>query len=275
MTREAKFFLWISLICIFAIAYLYGGDANGSDYQSGILRSDKRIIEARDKKIISPSQVWTWWNSWHLVRRQAPFYGRKIPPPYTLTNSFVPRQAEELTWAHFSFAVWQKQIRELSDCNITKIEEWILEERKHSARVIRIDKIATNFYIVAYVRNKQNENIREVDGYRLFSISPQISDEAIFFNIPIKDIDPYKRRISLQPKKFLTKDIFLLNPSFFLQPTELEYIAIPYSFFAHKFIYEHHLIKKFAFKRGDPMIIKIKNDGIEVGFKKQMTIPES
>ena len=244
-------------------------------YQGGALSPDKRVIEARDKKIVSPSQRYTWYNSWHLVRRQALFYGRTIIPPYTLTNSFAPQQAEQLTWAHFSFAVWKNPIRELGDCNIFEIEKWIWKERKHSARIVRIDKLAEKFYVVAYVRQGHSKfNIREVDGYPLFDISPQISDEAIFFNIPIKDIDPFNRGIGLQPMKLSTKDIFLLNPAFFLQPTELEDIFIPYDFFANKFIHQHKKIKEFAITRGDPMMIKITNKGIVVRFRKETTASE-
>ncbi|MEA2065171.1 MAG: hypothetical protein U9O66_02645 [Patescibacteria group bacterium] len=244
-------------------------------YQGGALSPDKRIIESRDKKIISPSRVWTWWNSWHIIKRQPPFYGRKIYPPYTLINSFFPQQAEELTWAHFSFAVWQKPIREFGDCNISEIEKWIWKNRDHSARIVRIDKLAKNFYVVAYVRQGHTKfNIREVSGYPPFNISPQVNDEAIFFNIQIKDVDPFKRGIGLQPMKFSVKNIFLLNPAFFLQPTELEDVVISYNFFADKFIHQHKKIKEFATTRGDPMMIKITKTGIVVRFRKETAASE-
>ena len=106
------------------------------------------VINKSDKKIESPGKTWTWYNSWHVTRRQpGVFKTAEGRGPYTLTNSFDYHDFEELTWAHYSFYVFRGPIRESYDCNISEIEDKIWKELKQSARIIRIDKLDKDFYV--------------------------------------------------------------------------------------------------------------------------------
>ena len=237
------------------------------------------VINKSDKKIESPGKTWTWYNSWHVTRRQPGVLktaeGRG---PYTLTNSFDYHDFEELTWAYYSFYVFRGPIRESYDCNISEIEDKIWKELKQSARIIRIDKLDKNFYVVTYVRSDHKKfELEEVDGYPPFNMSEniRIGDEAIYFDVKVKSLDPYGRAIfTYQSMKMSVRDILLLNPAFLRRPAELEDVVVPYGFFAQKFIYEHPGIANHARKTGDPMVVKITKKGIVVRFYKQPAYEE-
>jgi hypothetical protein len=237
------------------------------------------VINKSDKKIKSPGKTWTWYNSWHVTRRQpGVLKTAEGGGPYTLTNSFDYHDFEELTWAHYSFYVFRSPIRESYDCNISEIEGKIWKELKQSARIIRIDKLDKNFYVVTYVRSDHKKfELEEVDGYPPFNMSEniRISDQAIHFDVKVKSLDPYGRAIfTYQPMKMLVRDILLLNPAFLRRPAEMEDVVVPYGFFAQKFIYEHPGIANHARKTGDPMVVKITPKGIVVRFYKQPAYEE-
>ena len=237
------------------------------------------VINKSDKKIESPGKTWTWYNSWHVTRRQpGVFKTAEGRGPYTLTNSFDCRDFEGLTWAHYSFYVFRDPIRESYDCNISEIEDKIWKELKQSARIIRIDKLDKNFYVVTYVRSDHKKfELEEVDGYPPFNMSEniRIGDKAIYFDVKVKSLDPYGRAIfTYQSMKMSVRDILLLNPAFLRRPAELEDVVVPYGFFAQKFIYEHPGIANHARKTGDPMVVEITKKGIVVRFYKQPAYEE-
>lgn len=182
-------------------------------------------------KFTSPRGSYTWYKSWVLKRSLK-----------TLTNSFQPELFEETIWIEYSYLAWKKPIRESGNCNIPEIEKWIFENFKYAAEVRYIEKKAPNFYIVVYRRNKQRMNIPKISGY-----PPIYIGNISRINIPIRDI-------------------FLLNPALIYNPSELEEIFIPYSFFADNFIYEH---PKIIGRGDDPMIIKFKECGILIEFRKR------
>ena len=232
------------------------------------------VIQEADKKIESPDKLWIWHNSWHVTRRQPGIFKREMGKgPYTLTNSFDARDFAELTWVHYSFYIFRGPIRESYDCNIREIEDRIWKERKHSANVVRIDKLEKDFYVVTYRRSKQKRfDLRKVDGYPLFNLGGniRIGVKAIFLDVKVKSLDPYGRAIfTYQPMKISMRDILLLNPALLRQPAELEDVVIPYEFFADNFIYEHPGIRKHAQVSGDPMVVKITEKGVVYRFYKQ------
>ncbi|MCK5460238.1 hypothetical protein KAI52_03925 [Candidatus Parcubacteria bacterium] len=247
--------------CLIVEAEIYKG--------GGLSSTDKWVINKNDKKIISPGGNYNWLNSWPVIRKQPIEFKRKIFPPYTLEYSFRTEWFEETIWLEYSYMIWKKPLHDYNDREIEKIEKWIFKFFKYAATVRYIEKKAANFSIIVYRRNNQKKrDIPKISGYPLFNF------ENIFVGhkrIEVefkKFLDPWGRKIE-EPLKIPMKDVFLLNPALIYEPSEMEEVHIPYSFFRDKFIYEHPKIKIFAYERGDPMIIELKDNGIIVKFRKR------
>ena len=196
-------------------------------YHGGTLYPPKKITITRDR-VISPEGSWTWYNSWVVVRNRDNCY-------------FDEKLAEETIWLEYSYMTWEGK---LGDCNhrkIKKIEKWIWENLGYAAIVLYIEEKAENLYVVIYKRNRQKMIFPENRGYPPFDFS-LMGDRV---SVPVKDI-------------------FLLNQAYVYEPSELTEVFIPYSFFAHNFIYEHPKV----INRGEaPMVIELKNNGIVVKFR--------
>ncbi len=242
----------------------------------------KNIVYAHTgyKKITSPNKRWTWYNNWQLIRRQPGVFKTAVgKAPYTLTNCFDKEAADEYTWVHYSFFKYapQEPLREEYDCSLPEIRDEIWKKRRHSAQIIRIDKIADNVYIVMYVRSDQKRfHLKRVD-YPPFQLGKNvgIAPGSIIFHARVKSLDPYGREIFIYEKAQMSvRDIVLLNPRFFLRPVELEEVFIPYSFFIKNFIYDHPQIIKAYKSVGDVAVVKIRENGVIFRFPKKPSLPE-
>ncbi|MBT4277721.1 hypothetical protein HOD96_03195 [Candidatus Falkowbacteria bacterium] len=243
------------------------------------------IVRSHDghRKIEGPGKKWIWYNSWHVTRRQPGVFKTSVGrAPYTLTNSFAYQDFTELTWAHYSFYVYQPAkndpMRESYDCNLRDIEDEIWDLYHQSADIIRIDKLGENFYVVTYKRSDHKRfHIQEVDGYPPFNLGDNVgmAEKSILFDVKTKSLDPYGRKaFESQGAKMLLQDVLLLNPRFFDRPTELWNVFIPYEFFAKKFLYDHSGVKYAVKQSGDPMVVKIGKNGVTLRFSRKPELEE-
>ena len=273
--------LIVGVICIVCFLLPANGvtDSQYKEVDPRVFRQDAEEFPTFDgRKVVSPGEVWTWHNSWHLIRRQPGIFGIDIGKgPYTVRRSFDEQYVSNYTWAHYCFYLYKGEVREKYDASIVDIEKKIHKERGHVANVVRIDKLDEGSYIVSYVRSRSSYKrfyLREIDAYPPFNLAGNITvnDEAIIFSMKVKSLDPYDRVIyEYQNMRISIIDILLLNPSFFQMPTELEDLLIPYDFFSKGLIYEHPEIIK---RSEDPMIIKATDKGVIYRFRKKTVYEE-
>ncbi|MEA2088943.1 MAG: hypothetical protein U9O55_03850 [Patescibacteria group bacterium] len=251
-----------------------GGTYNGVDPQ--IFDKGTMVVYTTDahRKIVSPDKSWTWYNSGHIVLRQPGVFGtaRVNRGGYTLTNSFDSFAAEELTWAHYSFFLFKGNLPEEYD-PVKPAEDRIWKELNQSARVIRIDKLAKNFYVVMYVRSDHKKfELEEVDGYPPFNLGDNIgiTNNGILIDMKVKSLDPFSLKAIFTYQKMIipVNNVVLLDPTFFQRPTELKTIFIHYDFFAKAFLYEHPEVAALYRQSGDPAVIRIMKEGIKLQFRK-------
>lgn len=277
-----KFFVLIAGIIFIFCFLLPAIGLTDSEYKGvdpRVFRQDtEKFPTSGSKKVVSPRGVWTWYNSWHLIRKQPGVFGTDIGKgPYTVRRSFDEQYVSIYTWAHYCFYLHKGEVREKYDASIVDIEKKIHKERGHVANVMRIDKFDVDCYVVTYVRSRSSYKrfyLREIDEYPPFVLGKNINlnDEAIIFPMKVKSLDPYGRAIyEYENMKISIRDITLLNPSFFQLTTELEDLLVPYDFFKNSLIYEHPEIVKRA---EDPMVIKTTKQGVLYRFRKKAAYEE-
>lgn len=284
ITRAVLSIIAVALLFLVATMLLEPKTAEGGTYKEKIYKGvnseifdPNTVVYSSDayKKIVSPDKSWYWLNSWHIVHRQPGAVIRTARGfgGYTLTNSFDPIAAEELTWAHYSFFLFVGNLPEEYD-PVRPAEDRIWKELKQSVRVIRIDKLSPNFYVVAYTRSDHKKfELEEVDGYPPFNLGDNvgITNDGITGAMKVKSFDPYGRTIfTLHPFKIFMDNVILLNPTFFQNPTELQTIFIPYKFFGKKkgFLYQHSGVAELHRQSGGPVFIEITMQGVNIKFRK-------
>ncbi|MCD4705725.1 hypothetical protein K8R61_01450 [bacterium] len=270
--------LFIVLIISFLVYYLFAPFVWGKTYDgtdSRVFDKGTMIVYANNahKKIVSPKQLWSWLNSGHVLHRQpgAVIRTARGHGGYTLTNSFDSVAAEELTWAHYSFFLYKGDLPEEYD-PILPVEKRISKKLNQSARVIRIDKSSPNFYVVMYVRSHKEPELKEVDGYPPFNIpdSVGITNNGILADIRVKGFDYHRNKpfFTYKRERIRMNNVVWLNPTFFQNPTELKTIFIHYDFFKESFLFDHPEVAFLHSQSGDPVLMKITEDGIKLKFRK-------
>ena len=283
MKTGSRFAMFLSLFvlcsCI-SVSSVRSGPEVYSGVDSRVFQKDG-YIDVAMKEVVSPGRVWTWYNSWHIVRRQPGFMGIDTGSgPYTIRDSFNENDFETYTWAHYCYYLYKGEIAEkYSSINYTdKIEDEIKKKRGHIANIIRIDKLDVDLYVITYRRSRSSYkefHLREVDGYPFFNFPEDqgiaFSDSAISFLAKVKK---HHRRDAVYGEETVEipiGDVILLNPQYFYDPIELENTFIPFDFFNRNLIYEHPEIRA---KAQDPVMIRVNKRGVNVYFKKGGSIKQ-
>ncbi len=254
--------------------------ATASSRQDIYKGTDSRVfqndgyVDVSKTKIVSPGKKWTWFNSWHIIRRQPGFMGKGMSRgPYTIHSSYSESDFDNYTWAHYCYYLYKGEIAErYSSINYAeKIEEEIERKRGHIANMIRIDKLNNNLYVVTYRRSRgsyKRFHFREVDSYPFFNLPKDkaiaFSDNAIQF---LAKVESHGHRGGFYEEKTVEipiSDVILLNPLYFTNPIEMENIFIPFDFFNRNLIYNHPEIKK---RSRDPMMIRTGKRGIRIYYR--------
>jgi hypothetical protein len=283
MKARKRILMILSLffLCSCVSATINPGQGTYKEIDSRVFASTGYVDKSKSE-VVSPDRGWTWYNSWHIVKRQPGFMGKGISNgPYTIHSSYSKSDFDNYTWAHYCYYLYKGEIAErYSSINYDeKIEDEIERKRGHRANMIRIDKLDNNLYVVTYRRSRgsyKNFHLREVDGYPFFNLPNDkgisFSDNAIQFMAKVPINHRYRDNFyKEQVVEISISDVIMLNPRYFDNPMEMKKVFIPFNFFDKNFIYNHPEIRQRA---EDPMMIRIGHRGIRVYFREGATIKQ-